>query len=134
MRVFQQLTRRLTEVVDHVFQALALHRIADRVQIDRALVRAVEEHVERLLGSRPLLFGAEDEVDPLVQVRRHVLALQCAHVLVDEVFRRFGPVWQDDVVHALTSLTLKLAKVKFYKVTMQCTCTCKQIPDISDWA
>ena len=87
MRILEQLTRSLPEVVDHIFQALALHRVTDGVKVNSTLVRAVEEDVEGFLGCSAFLLRAEDEVDPFVQVRRHVLALQCAHVLLDEVFR-----------------------------------------------
>ena len=64
-------------------------------------IGAVEEDVHGLLGGLALLFVAEDEVDPLVQVRTDVVALQRAPVLVDEVLGALGPRWQNDVINAL---------------------------------
>ena len=46
------------------------------------------------------LLVAEDEIDPLVQVRVDVVRLQGLPVLPDEVVGVLGPLGQDDVVHS----------------------------------
>ena len=51
------------------------------------VVREVEEDVVRGDGRGPALLAAEDEVDPLVQVRGHVLALQRCAVQAHELGR-----------------------------------------------
>ncbi|TNN27288.1 hypothetical protein EYF80_062567 [Liparis tanakae] len=95
-----QLTGRLPEVADHALQGLALLFVRDGVQVHRAcnttpgqnadeaqrrggkggfgcftLVCAVVEDVEGLHRRRAPLLVAEDQIDPLVEVRRHVLRL-----------------------------------------------------------
>lgn len=48
----------------------------DIVQVDRPLVGQEVEDVQRPDGFRPPLFVAEYEIDPLVELARHKLALQ----------------------------------------------------------
>ena len=48
------------------------------------------EQIDGLHGSRPLLFVAKDEVDPFVQVLRHVVALQGGPVQADEFAQVVG--------------------------------------------
>lgn len=52
------------------------HRVGDAVQVHRALVGQVVKHVERADGFGAALLVAKDEVDPLVQLAGHKLALQ----------------------------------------------------------
>ena len=64
------------------------------------------EDVEALLRLRAALLDAKDEVDPLVQMRRDVLALERLAVARDEVVRRGGPRRQAHVVDAVAVLPL----------------------------
>ena len=66
----------------------------------------VSEVVEEVIGLDCLLAAllvAEYEVDPLVQVRAHMIALEGLAVLADEVLRRVGPRRQHYVVHTLVA-------------------------------
>lgn len=55
---------------------LTLRRL-NVVQVDRPLVGQKGEDVERPNGLRPPLLVAEDQIDPLVKLAGHKLALQC---------------------------------------------------------
>jgi len=76
VRRFDKLGGRLTKVAYHSFGCGAFGRIGDCVQIDSALVGAVHEDVESLLGFNALLLVAEYEVDPLVKMLAYVVTLQ----------------------------------------------------------
>ena len=53
------------------------------------------------------LFVAKDQIDPLVQMRRHVLALQCPSVLGNELGRRaVRPWWQLHIANPLSGTVL----------------------------
>ena len=63
------------------------------------------EQIDGLDGSRPLLFAAKDQVDPFVQVLRHVVAFQGGPVQSDELARvAFCPGRQNDVVQGHSAL------------------------------
>lgn len=66
----------LPKVVDEADGGRLLERVVDVVNVNLALVEQVVEDVDRLDGRRTLLLVAEDEVDPFVEVGRHVIALQ----------------------------------------------------------
>jgi len=76
VRRFEKLGGRLTKVAYHAFGCGAFCRVGDRVQVDSALVGAVHEDVESLLGFDALLLVAEYEVDPLVKMLAYVVTLQ----------------------------------------------------------
>ena len=46
MRLFEELTRRLAEVVDHALESLTLLCVLDRVKVDGTLVGTVVKHVQ----------------------------------------------------------------------------------------
>lgn len=66
----------MPEVVDEADGGCLLERVVDVVNVNLALVEQVVEDVDRLDGRRTLLLVAEDEVDPFVEVGRHVITLQ----------------------------------------------------------
>ena len=76
VRLAQELCGRLAKVEDLVLEGRALELVLDAVEVDGALVAHVREDVERALGGVAALLVAKDEVDPLVQVRAHVVALE----------------------------------------------------------
>lgn len=55
---------------------LALNRVCNVIQVHSPFVREVVENVHGLFCSLSLLFEAEDEVQPLVQMAAHVLAFE----------------------------------------------------------
>jgi hypothetical protein len=46
VRLLQELTRRLTEIVDHAFQGFPLFGILDGVEVDCTFIGAIVEDVE----------------------------------------------------------------------------------------
>ena len=46
MRLFEELARRLAEVVDHALESLTLLGVLDRVKVDGTLVGTVVKHVQ----------------------------------------------------------------------------------------
>ena len=54
-----------------------LHGVIDLVDVHGSLVEQVVEDIVRSQGLFPSLLVAEDEVDPLVEVSRYVVTLQC---------------------------------------------------------
>ena len=66
----------LAEVVDESDDGRLLQRVFDAVDVDVALVEEIVEHVDGVDGARTLLLVPEDQVDPFVQVRAHIVALQ----------------------------------------------------------
>ena len=67
------------------------------VDVHTAGVGEIEEHILSLVRCPAALLEAEDEVDPLVQVSRHVLALQRLPVDSHELLRCGSPGRQHDV-------------------------------------
>ena len=89
----------MSEVVDKTDGGVLLERIGDAVDVDVAFVEEVVEDVDGLEGGLALLFEAEDEVDPLVEMRRDEVALQRLAVSADELARiALGPRRQQNVV------------------------------------
>lgn len=66
----------LTEVVDEADGGRLFERVVDVVDVHLALVEQVVEDIHRLHSWGALLLVAEDQVDPLVEVGGHVVALQ----------------------------------------------------------
>lgn len=66
----------MPKVVDEADGGRLLQRVVDVVDVDLTLVKEVVKDVDSLYGRWTLLLVAEDEVDPLVKVGRHVVALQ----------------------------------------------------------
>lgn len=66
----------LSEVVDEADGGCLFEWVVDVVDVHLTLVEQVVEDVDRLHGRRTLLLVAENQVDPFVEVGRHVVALQ----------------------------------------------------------
>ena len=99
MRFLEELLGNLAKVVDETDGGVLLERIGDAVDVDVAFVEEVVKDVDGLEGGLALLFEAEDEVDPLVEMRRDEVALQRLAVSADELARiAFGPRRQENVV------------------------------------
>lgn len=67
----------MSKVVNEADGGRLLERVVDVVNVNLTLVEQVVEDVDRLHGWRTLLLVAENEVDPFMEVGRHVIALQC---------------------------------------------------------
>ena len=65
----------LAEIVDKADSGIPPQRVLNTVDVHVALVEQVMEDVDRLHGRRTLLPETEDEVDPLVEVRAHIVTL-----------------------------------------------------------
>ncbi len=76
VRLPEDLPRNLSEVVDEADHSTASHGVVDRVDVHVPLVEQVVEHVGGGNGGFTTLLVAENQVDPVVQVRRDVFALQ----------------------------------------------------------
>lgn len=76
MRLFKQLLRNLTKVVNEPDGGRLLQRVIYVVDIHLPLIKKVMEDIHSLYGSGALLLIAKDQVDPLVQVGTHVITLQ----------------------------------------------------------
>ena len=89
MWLSEQLRRRLTKASNLVLDGFAHDRVGDRFKVDLAIVRQVIEDVGGAHCFRSALFVAEDEVDPLMQLTRHNLRLQCLkkhHLIFNNTF------------------------------------------------
>ena len=60
----------------HMYIYIVMWHYDVPLDLERALVGEIVEEIARLLRRLALLFTAKDEVNPLVQVRAHVIALQ----------------------------------------------------------
>jgi len=87
VRRSEDLLRRLAELPNLHLDALPLHRIVDRVDIDGAFVREVVEEIVSAHRVRAALVAAEDQVDPLVQVGRYILRFHRFTILPNELCR-----------------------------------------------
>ena len=72
----EQLAGRLSERLYLVLDRFPHDRVHVGLQVDRALVREVVEHVDGAHRLRALLLVAEYQVDPLVQLAGNKLRLQ----------------------------------------------------------
>ena len=61
---------------------LSEHGVVEGVEVDCALVGQIVEHIQGPRGFGALLLVAEDQIDPLVELAGHKLALQ--GLLMDE--------------------------------------------------
>ena len=84
MPQLEELAWSLPEFGDLHLEGIALDRVLQLLEVDAALIGKWVEQVEVLQG--PLLVP-KDQVDPEVQVVRHVLTLQGCSVLLQKVFR-----------------------------------------------
>ena len=75
MRLFEQLFRRLAKIVDESNDGVLLQRIFNTINVHVAFVEKRMEEVGGFDGRWTLLFIDEDEIDPLVQMLRYVVAL-----------------------------------------------------------
>ena len=85
MRLLEELFGDLAEVVDEADGGVPLEGILDGEDVNVSLVEEVVEDVDGVGGGGALLLPAEDQVDPLVQVGRHVLALKRLPVQIQQV-------------------------------------------------
>ena len=107
MRLGKQLHRNLSEIRNLRLHRLAHDRVVDRREVHAALVREVVKQVVHLQRARPALVAPENQVDPVVQVRAHVLALQRSAVDAHErLGRSVRPRRQLDVANNRSVLPL----------------------------
>jgi hypothetical protein len=115
MRSLKKLLGYLSEIVNEAYDRIALEWVVDLVDVHRALVEQVMKHVGRVDSGLSLLLVAEYQVDPLVQVCRHVIGLESGAVGSDKLARVvLGPGWQDNVVQsyaALLSTQIELVRI-----------------------
>ena len=105
MRFLEKLFGCLSEIVDESDDGVFLQRIFDAVNVHVILEKEWMEQIDGLHGGRPLLFAAENQVDPFVQVLRHVVAFQGGPVQPDEfAWVAFGPGRQNNVVQGDSAL------------------------------
>jgi hypothetical protein len=121
MPQLKELARSLPEFGNLNLEGIALDRVLQLLEVDAALIGKWVEQVEVLQGS---LLVPEDQVDPEVKVVRHVLTLQCCPVLLQEVFRRGGPLRQGRIVNSLpvgthTQVELLLVKQEFRVIQVE---------------
>jgi hypothetical protein len=103
MWLCKHLVWRLSEIVNDTSGDGPFLRIRNVVQVLRAAIRQVMEHVEILDRSLAPLLVPKHQIDPVVQVLADIWALQRLSVLGDENLRvTLGPRWQDDVVDPCT--------------------------------
>lgn len=66
----------LSEVVDETDGGRLLEWVVDVVDVHLTLVKQVMENIDCLHGRRALLLVSKNQVDPFVEVGRHIVALQ----------------------------------------------------------
>ena len=76
MRPTEYLMRRLPKVMNDPNRSQPLYRIVNIVDILGALVRQVMEDIDCFNGGIAFLLAPEYQIDPVVQVLRHVGALE----------------------------------------------------------
>ena len=99
MRFLEELFGNLAEVVDKADGGVFLERVGDAVDVDVALVKEMMKDVDRFEGRLALLFEAENEIDPLVQMSGDEVAFQ-GFAMSSNKFSRiaFGPRRKENVV------------------------------------
>ena len=118
MRDLEDLFGTLPELVDLALDAHLFYGVLDLLDIDHALVGEGVEEVVGLDGLLPALLVPEDQVDPLVQVVRHVLGLQGFSVDLQVGVRvAVGPLRDLHVRHLL--LVLPHAQVQVLVVLQE---------------
>lgn len=70
------LFRDLSKVVDEADGGCLLEWVVDVVDVHLALIEQVVENVDCLHGRRTLLLVSENQVDPFMEMGRHVVTLQ----------------------------------------------------------
>ena len=92
MGLLEELFGNLAEVVDEADGGVFLERVRDAVDVDVALVEEMVKDVDGFEGGLALLFEAEDEVDPFVEMRRDEVTLERLAMGADELARiALGP-------------------------------------------
>lgn len=61
----------------HALYHLSEHGVVDRAEVDCAFIGQIIENIEGSGGFGSLLLVAEDQINPLVKLAGHKLALQC---------------------------------------------------------
>src|SRR5690606_14532350 len=86
--------------------------VVDCVQINSSFIRHVMEHIHSSDRIRPLLLISKDQINPLVQMCRDIITLECLTMLLDKDLRViFGPWWQSNMIN-LFSCRLQGAEVE----------------------
>jgi len=86
-------------VVDLIDDGAAFDRIFNAIHIHCALVSEWMEHIQCMYSFGSALFHAKDEINPQVQLIRHMFALQGSAMQVYEItWTIFSPSRQYDVV------------------------------------
>ena len=89
----------LSKVVDKPNGSILLQGVVNSIDIHIPLIEQMVEHVGGIHSQRSLLFVPEDEVDPLVDVSAHVVALERLSVSSDKLACvALRPSWQLHVV------------------------------------
>jgi hypothetical protein len=125
MRLLKQLFGYLAEIVDETDDGVFLQRIFDTakekemfqrskiasnlrvlpVDIDISFIEKRMEDIDSINCWRSLLFVAENQIDPFVEVLRHVVAFQSGPVDANEFAGViFGPGRQQDVIQSDAAL------------------------------
>lgn len=95
----EELGRSLAIMLDLRLRRLLQDRVIDRIHVHCPFVCQVIKDIRGLLRRFPPLLPPKDQIDPLVQVLAHVLALQGQPMLPDKIIRIPRPRRQYDVVH-----------------------------------
>lgn len=99
MRFLKELLGNLAEIVNEADGGVLLERVGDAVDVDVALVKEMMKDVDCLEGRMTLLFEAENEVDPLVQMSGNEVAFQSFAMSPNEFSRiALGPRREEDIV------------------------------------
>ncbi len=75
--VLKYLFRHLSEVMNERDDSVPLHGVRDLVNVHCSLVEEMVEDVVTQHGVLPSLLEPEDQVNPLVEVCRDIVTLQC---------------------------------------------------------
>ena len=106
MRFLEKLLGNLAKVVYEANNGVLFDRIyVSVVDVDVSLVEQMVEDIDGVDCGLTLLFVAENEVDPFMQVGGNVLTFECASVESDEFARvLLGPRRQNNAIQPLATL------------------------------
>jgi hypothetical protein len=104
MRLCEQLCGGIPEFSNLGDKCSLLRWVGDLCKIHCAFIGEVVEQVVRVHGSLASLLVPKNEVDPVVNVFGHVLALQSLSTLFDEIAFRARPGRQLHIVHFVAIL------------------------------
>ena len=114
MRLAQQLTRCLAKVFNLTLECLLGDRVLDTLQINGALICKIIKHITIPDRFWTPLLVSKYQIDPLMDLTRHKLRLQCHAVDAHEIVRVLGPLGQLNVVHQV--VVLRAAHVKLIQI------------------